>query len=348
MWQAPQEVNRTPVGGQPSGQWSYAGTQPDGLDTAAPDGTSAAQDADVAAPGLGAQDFYGFEEFEVLGADSLAVNLANGNLVVRSEDLAINGPGIGLSIERFYNSLAQRSGALGAGWSLTAGQDVGLEIEEEEEVTFRAPSGFRATFALDGEEWIAPSGLNAELEATAEGQWELTYNRTDETQVFSAGGYLLASVERNGNTLEYHYDGDDRLVSITDAAGRVTTLDYGDGDLLTAITDPADREINYTYDDAGRLTEYQIPTGSASPRAQFDYDDDDRLVSISAGSGAEGWETSIELAYDDEGRVSDVVQHNGDQGTSQWSLSYETGQTAVTDPARPDRGHGSRWGAEQL
>lgn len=49
------------------------------------------------------------------------MNVANGNLVVRSTDLKFNGPGIGTSWDRFYNGLATRTGAFGGKWSLSGG-----------------------------------------------------------------------------------------------------------------------------------------------------------------------------------------------------------------------------------
>ena len=47
--------------------------------------------------GLGVQGHYGMEEFKIREGLSVAVNVANGNLVVRSTDLKFNGPGIGTS-----------------------------------------------------------------------------------------------------------------------------------------------------------------------------------------------------------------------------------------------------------
>ncbi|WP_079576614.1 DUF6531 domain-containing protein [Krasilnikoviella flava] len=57
------------------------------------------------------------------------MDLGNGNLVVRGADLALNGPGIELAFDRFYNGLSSREDAFGTAWSMSVGQDVGLEID---------------------------------------------------------------------------------------------------------------------------------------------------------------------------------------------------------------------------
>ncbi|WP_286966270.1 DUF6531 domain-containing protein, partial [Arsenicicoccus sp. UBA6765] len=164
-WSAPGQVRRGAVGmvPPPSARWTYEGSG-DGTEVAvqATGGRAAphvvaperfvAVDPDeaVAAPGLGVQAHYGMEEFKVREGLSVAVNVANGNLVVRSTDLKFNGPGIGTSWDRFYNGLATRTGAFGGKWSLSGGHDVGLEVGTST-VVFRGPSGFRATFTGSGE-----------------------------------------------------------------------------------------------------------------------------------------------------------------------------------------------------
>lgn len=94
-------------------------------------------------------------------------------------------------------------------------------------------------------------------------------------------------VDRNGNELRYHYDGDPRLVdAIYDPAmGDETTstrrLDFQyDGGLLTKVIDPLDREFNYDYS-SGRLASVEKPPvadpvtgiiGTEGPKVQFEYD----------------------------------------------------------------------------
>lgn len=117
VWTAPARVNRTPVGVIPTGSW-HPGARLSGSDTTATTpaatqvaaGSLGAQPLTAGSPaagaGLGVQHFYGLETFGLDLVNNLQaqVNLSNGNLVVHSTDLKINGPGLSLRLDRFYNS----------------------------------------------------------------------------------------------------------------------------------------------------------------------------------------------------------------------------------------------------
>lgn len=141
--------------GRPDPAWAAPDRNVDVPDLRGSDGTSAGQvtaaglnatavaappDDQIAAPGLGVQGHYRMEQFPLSESMTAAVNVANGNLVVRSTDVSINGPGLGLALDRFYNGLSSRTGALGPQWSVPGGHDIGLEVTATE-VVFRAPSG---------------------------------------------------------------------------------------------------------------------------------------------------------------------------------------------------------------
>lgn len=95
-----------------------------------------------------------------------------------------------------------------------------------------------------------------------------TYKRTEidgSTLIYgyrtgSAGSrryFLTQIVDSFGNAVVLDYDMSDRLVSVTDAIGQVTTLDYDDMSdslLLTKVTDPFGRYCTITYDGSGRLS----------------------------------------------------------------------------------------------
>ncbi|MBD5788380.1 RHS repeat-associated core domain-containing protein [Cellulosimicrobium terreum] len=317
-WEPPAEVNRTSQGADARGVWQFADSGDGSTKTerSASSGRSATAAADdsVPAPGLGVRDFYKFVEFALTERDTAAVNLGNGNLVVRGADTAVNGPGIGLALDRFYNGLSAREGGFGKAWSLGAGQDVGLEIAATT-VVFRAPSGFRATFTQgSGGSWTAPSGLNADLAKLSDGRWTLTYHSNRQRLVFSAGGYLQRHEDRNGNALVYQYDASNRVVSVTDAAGRVTTVEYTSG-RISKVTDPAGRSSGYTYTSDGRL--YSAPRGS------YSYDSSGRLTGISSRTAFE---------YDAQGRVTKVTRGVGTADVAATSFAYTSGTTTVTDP----------------
>jgi RHS repeat-associated protein len=67
--------------------------------------------------------------------------------------------------------------------------------------------------------------------------------------------YRTSSVDRFGNALKFGYDGNYRLVTVTDAIGQVTVLSYGlttnaanaDFFRVTSVTDPFGRSATFTY-----------------------------------------------------------------------------------------------------
>ncbi len=69
--------------------------------------------------------------------------------------------------------------------------------------------------------------------------------------------FLSAISDPQGNTVTLTYDGNNRITSITDAAGEVTTLAYGlasDIWKVTRVTDPFGRSATFTYNSDGELT----------------------------------------------------------------------------------------------
>ncbi len=75
--------------------------------------------------------------------------------------------------------------------------------------------------------------------------------------------YAYGKNERNG-----------KRVQVTDAEGRVTTLDYNSVGRLYAQTNSAGETVGYDYDDAGRLEKKTTPKG---PTYEYEYDTVGRL-----------------------------------------------------------------------
>ncbi|MCI0635898.1 MAG: hypothetical protein L0206_18570, partial [Actinobacteria bacterium] len=86
---------------------------------------------------------------------------------------------------------------------------------------------------------------------------------------FDGEGRQTAAVDRNGNRLEYAYDGTGRPTEIRDPVGRITRLRYTDGK-IAAIEDPVGRLTRFDHDSRGRLVRITDP--DATERT-FEYDD---------------------------------------------------------------------------
>lgn len=84
--------------------------------------------------------------------------------------------------------------------------------------------------------------------------------------------FLSQVIDPQGNTLTLNYDGQMRLLSLTDATGRQTTFTYGLAAhplLVTKVTDPFGRSAQLTYDSSSRLSSITDIIGLTST---FTYD----------------------------------------------------------------------------
>jgi YD repeat-containing protein len=73
--------------------------------------------------------------------------------------------------------------------------------------------------------------------------------------------FMTEAVDPAGNSLEYTYDPDQRLVAVTDALSQVTELEYGSTNpvdtafyQITEVTDPFGRSATFDYNGSGQLT----------------------------------------------------------------------------------------------
>ena len=82
-----------------------------------------------------------------------------------------------------------------------------------------------------------------------------TYAHSDGRTVWPRRFFLTERKDPAGNALKFHYDGQNRLTAVTDAAGGKTMLEYQHQDPLkiSGIVDPAGRRARIEYDARGRL-----------------------------------------------------------------------------------------------
>lgn len=338
VWSPPARTNRTRVGSVPTSAWKPTASLGTGPRSSAADpatavvaaGVSPAAGSPAAGAGLGVLGSYGLETFGLDQAAGLQaqVNLSNGNLVLHSTDLKINAPGLNVRLDRFYNSRASGTGAVGARTVLSTGRDVGLQVGSGS-VTFTGPSGFTAVFTGTGPTYTTPAGINATLMKNSDSTFTLTYNKTGEKLTFTLGGYLTGDADRNGNTIGLLYNSDNTLASLTDTAGRVTTFQYVNGN-IQQYTDPAGRHEIYGYDTANNLVQSTDPNGQVT---KYTYDTSGRLTSVTTPAGSRS-----DFAYDTSNRVTSItrylVANSTTQGSVTTTFAYPSStSTTETDPA---------------
>jgi RHS repeat-associated protein len=181
---------------------------------------------------------------------------------------------------------------------------------------FRLPDGVATSVAFrvgDPNRPQAPPGDFSTLTRNDQGTPQ---DATDDTWLrrmkdgtehrFSASGLHLETRDRNGNRTVFGYDAADRLVSITDPVGGVTSLSYIGGK-LTSITDPAGRTTQFSIDGAGDLAALTTPDGATT---QYGYDGRHRVIAKTDPRGA-----VTQYQYDGFGRLSRVIHPTGEERT---------------------------------
>jgi len=107
--------------------------------------------------------------------------------------------------------------------------------------------------------------------ALADGSMEV-YSASNGATTYPRLVFLTQITDPAGNTVSLSYDNHQRLTSITDATGRLTTFAYGLSSnplLVTKITDPFGRSAEFAYDSIGRLAQI---TDILGLKSQFTYD----------------------------------------------------------------------------
>lgn len=289
--------------------------------------------ATVGVPGLGSLPYFTFDKTE-LSLDVVAqVNVANGNLLLTANDGVLNGAGLSLRSDRFYNGLSTQNGAFGGGWSSTLSQtDVGIKTDSTS-ATFTGPNGFTAKFTKSGSTYTAPSGFNATLTADSSSTtkaFTLQYKSSGEKLTFSSSGYLTTDSDRNGVGSTFSYDGNGRVSNVSTASGRQYTVAWSGNtpSTITGINDSAGRGVQYDIDQ-GRLVRVVKPDGNGE---QYTYDSAGRVATVQT-TGTGNGDTITTFSYDTTNRVTGLSMAKSNDTTVLYSrtYAYSSGSTKLTD-----------------
>jgi RHS repeat-associated protein len=215
---------------------------------------------------LGKRDAYSYDTKGLSDRSELDVNVGNGNLLVGATDFNIKGIGLDLVVSRSYNGLAEpaRIGAVGRGWNLSVGTDVRLTAFSSGPVVLSGASGELIPFLPDlsaPNNYLVPPGTNATLSRSLSGStytYTLTWRKSGEVWTFDRTtaetvAKLKKQEDRNGNHLDYTYDGSGRLSQVKqlrrgETTGRTITASYvGTSTLIDKLTDSTGRIVDYTY-----------------------------------------------------------------------------------------------------
>jgi len=261
------------------------------------------------------------------------VFVGDGNLQLNVLDLRIPCLGPDLVVARTYNSfnstpgldpnLAQDGGPFGRGWTFTygrrlipvegfpAGSKPLAPIEPERWVIVRRADGMLYHFYQEADGTYTTSPF-VKKTLTHDGEQYVLSDPSGSSEVYDETGRLLHIRDRNGNQCTAAYDGQGRLDSVADANDRKLTFAYSSDGKITTITDFTGRAWKYKYKKGGYLNTVADPMGNTTT---YEYDAQGLLSTIADPLG----NTVMEIAHDDEGRVTTCTDHTG---TNTYAYNY--------------------------
>ena len=205
----------------------------------------------------------------------------------------------------------------GSGWGMAGWQELveGTGKNQQPKVLLIDGDGSQLLFTQSGSSYLSPEGDFSRLEKV-NGLFQRT-TKDGTIYQFNAQNKLATVTNRNGLvTTTYQYTGT-QLTKIIDAAGLETVLTYANG-RVASVTDPvvlsanpADKRITQFYYDAnGNLIKVTNPDNTSRT---FSYDDQHHLINttdpIGNQSGPSGH--TAQVFYDFAGRATQAIDRDG-------------------------------------
>ncbi|MDI9818713.1 hypothetical protein [Legionella sp. PL877] len=262
---------------------------------------------------LGQLGGYGLQGIAALGqgGESVYVNVANGNLVLRQSDGFLATAGSGINLVQTYNSLGDSASQwcfnvqtrlIFSGTANQAGSSV-IRVDED---------GHQSEFRFDANRqcYLPSDGSTASLRYDARG-WHYREGSSERCYEYNAEGQLTALTDSDGHAVVFEYR-DGKLASLRDNSGKQTVCWTFEDGLLRDIKAVSEGQLihhlHYEYDAHQRLQKVSRDLGdNQSYWIAYDYLDDSGLVTgIRQSDG-----TSLRIEYDSEGRVKLLCDGEG-------------------------------------
>ena len=257
----------------------------------------------------------------------------SGEFVYEQTFLRIPGRGLDYAFSLNYHSQLIYDGPLGWGWehdydrrfvsadggSLGRQEGAGrFDVYSFDGTNFTPPAG-RYTTLVSGTTGITLTDRN--------GRVEVYYPLSDA----AAPGQLRAIADRNGNTLQFAYDGSGRLQTVTDTLGRAITYAYDGNDRLTTVSDYSGRTVTLAYDGNGDLVSITTPVVTGTPNGNDFPDGKTTVFSYTSG-------------FDDERLNHNLTTIIAPNEVADGSLTPRTVNTYGSDGFAFDRVVAQSWG----
>ncbi len=155
-------------------------------------------------------------------------------------------------------------------------------------------------------------------------------------------GRLVATIDADGNRIEYDYDVEGRTQAVKDRRGNTTVYIYDDNGNILQTVDASGNKTTNTYDEYNNLLTTKDAKGNSTSYA---YDTSGNVTQVTAADGTQvksiythqnlvssvqmADKTVMEMEYDNRGRISSVEDANGNETT--YSYTTDGKLTGLTD-----------------
>lgn len=209
----------------------------------------------------GLEDYWSYETIDLGRSGTLYVNDYNGALTYVHNDVCFSGGLMPLNVQHVLNSEKVATETAFSG-SVKFGK--GVRANFVEKVTSVSSSSilyssgyrfsicdadgtvhyFKTTSTTGQYEYEFDSKVLLKEDNASDHKYGLYYEDGSK-KYYNSSGYLLKSIDKNGNTLTVTYSSS-KPVSMKDSANRVATFAYDSNNRLSTITDPAGRVTTFT------------------------------------------------------------------------------------------------------
>lgn len=258
------------------------------------------------------------------------VNPASGNFTRNYTDMSIFCPGFQMNISRIYNSLDEKVGILGKGWSFGfEGSITDGTLSSIKNITL--PNGSKMTFVerQDGITYDAVDSHN-KLGKNQDGTFTLTTS-DNYKYTFNSNRYLYLMEDKYGNYIKLELKSDGKVLKISDITGRYYLLDYCDTDYLRFVREydndvATGRVIEYIYDN-NKLVKVVNPLGYST---HYAYDNDGYLSEIKDNSlNRIEYIQYINTEGENKKKINSITDALGN--THNYSYDNSSAKTIITD-----------------
>ncbi|TYQ16376.1 UNVERIFIED_CONTAM: YD repeat-containing protein [Acetivibrio alkalicellulosi] len=254
-----------------------------------------------------------------------------GEYVKSFVDMTSEAPGFEVVFSRKYNSVRDKEGSFGKGW--TFGFDSKIEYSNIEHnnqsygsyYEVELPDRMRYSFLIKDNEYIS---YNTRATLEKDGNTTLILTTKDQYKYFYVGndnaGYVLNKMEdRVGNYITIKEDEDNiNIKIIKDITGRQYEVEYSQGRIEKICDLNAGREVVYSYD-AGKLQTVTYPMGKV---IEYEYNDDGLLKAIKNEVSENVYETIESIGY-----VNNKMETLTDEYGAVKKYTYNESETIIVE-----------------